>query len=333
MLVGNGRGDVSHYDFQAARRGGPDRVRRDAADGTVGRRSSKQAALRRRRLREGRPGQPARRPGRGPQGDRRGRAARPLPGHPAGARSNRVTEGLGEHDLAKGSRVVYEKPFGTSPEGFEQARQARAQGARRGPGLSASTTSWERRRRRTCTSCASPTVLFDAVWCRDQVRAVQIDVPEKLGHRRPRRSSTTPPAPCSTCSSPTCSRSRPRSRWSRRRASAPTTCRRPARRSSAASARSTRRKSSSASSTASPTSEGIAKNVEDRHLRRGPAVGRQRPLARRAVPAAHRQAAARQLPAGQPDPARSPTDGRCRDPAGRQRRCPSTSAATASHQR
>src|ERR1700684_1412357 len=30
-----------------------------------------------------------------------------------------LTKGLGEHGLAKGSRVVYEKPFGTSQDAFE----------------------------------------------------------------------------------------------------------------------------------------------------------------------------------------------------------------------
>jgi glucose-6-phosphate 1-dehydrogenase len=32
----------------------------------------------------------------------------------------KVTEALGEHGLTEGSRVVYEKPFGTSPEGFRE---------------------------------------------------------------------------------------------------------------------------------------------------------------------------------------------------------------------
>ena len=67
-------------------------------------------------------------------------------------------------------------------------------------------------------------------------------------------SSTTPPARCWTCSSPTCSRSPPRSRWSRRRAWTPSTCRPRASRSSARSARSTRTRSCWASSRATATS-------------------------------------------------------------------------------
>ena len=36
----------------------------------------------------------------------------------------KLTEGIGEHDLASGSRVVYEKPFGTSKESFEELDRA-----------------------------------------------------------------------------------------------------------------------------------------------------------------------------------------------------------------
>src|SRR3954462_13455141 len=35
-----------------------------------------------------------------------------------------VTEALGEHDVARGSRVVYEKPFGTSAEDFRKLDDA-----------------------------------------------------------------------------------------------------------------------------------------------------------------------------------------------------------------
>ena len=31
-----------------------------------------------------------------------------------------ITTALGEHKLAEGARVVYEKPFGTSPQGFRE---------------------------------------------------------------------------------------------------------------------------------------------------------------------------------------------------------------------
>jgi glucose-6-phosphate 1-dehydrogenase len=91
-----------------------------------------------------------------------------------------ITEGLGEHGLAKGSRVVYEKPFGTSPEGFRELDQMvhkvldEQQVFRIDHFLGKEAT-------QNLHVLRFANGLFDAVWGCDHVRAVQIDVPEKLG--------------------------------------------------------------------------------------------------------------------------------------------------------
>ena len=118
-----------------------------------------------------------------------------------------------------------------------------------------STTSSARKRRRTCTCCGSPTA------CSPRCGTASTSSRSRSTCRRSSasptgRCSTTRPAPCSTCSSPTCSRWPPRSPWNRRPASAPTTCRRPGRRSSARSGRSTRARWCSASSPATATCPG-----------------------------------------------------------------------------
>ena len=46
-----------------------------------------------------------------------------------------LTKALGQHDLAKDARVVYEKPFGTSAQAFRALRPGRALGARRAAGV------------------------------------------------------------------------------------------------------------------------------------------------------------------------------------------------------
>ena len=48
--------------------------------------------------------------------------------------------------------------------------------------------------------------LFEPIWHRNHIDHVQIDVPEELGPRPARPTSTSPPAPTATWSSPTCSR-------------------------------------------------------------------------------------------------------------------------------
>ena len=63
--------------------------------------------------------------------------------------------------------------------------------------------------------------LFEPIWNRDHIDHIQIDVPETLGGRQRAPASTSRPAPTATWSSPTCSRSSPSSRWSRRPRSSP----------------------------------------------------------------------------------------------------------------
>jgi glucose-6-phosphate 1-dehydrogenase len=92
----------------------------------------------------------------------------------------RITEGLGEHDLAKGSRVVYEKPFGTSPEGFRKLDDLvhkvldEKQVYRIDHFLGKEAT-------QNLHVLRFANTLFNAVWSNKTVRAVQIDVPEQLG--------------------------------------------------------------------------------------------------------------------------------------------------------
>ena len=92
----------------------------------------------------------------------------------------RITEGLGEHDLAKGSRVVYEKPFGTSPDGFRKLDKLvhkvldEDQVYRIDHFLGKEAT-------QNLHVLRFANGLFDRMWCRQAVRAVQIDVPEQLG--------------------------------------------------------------------------------------------------------------------------------------------------------
>jgi glucose-6-phosphate 1-dehydrogenase len=91
----------------------------------------------------------------------------------------KVTEGLGEHGLAEGSRVVYEKPFGTSPANFHELDEMvhktldEEQVYRIDHFLGKEGT-------QNLHALRFGNGLFDAVWDREHVRAVQIDVPETL---------------------------------------------------------------------------------------------------------------------------------------------------------
>ncbi|BEP15157.1 glucose-6-phosphate dehydrogenase [Acidothermaceae bacterium B102] len=91
----------------------------------------------------------------------------------------KITEGLGEHGLAEGSRVIYEKPFGTSPDNFRELDTAvhkvldETQVFRIDHFLGKEGT-------QNLHALRFGNGLFDHVWHRDFVRAVQIDVPETL---------------------------------------------------------------------------------------------------------------------------------------------------------
>jgi glucose-6-phosphate 1-dehydrogenase len=92
-----------------------------------------------------------------------------------------LTKGLGKHDLApKGARVVYEKPFGTSPEGFRKLDRAvhsvldEQQVYRIDHFLGKEAT-------QDLHVLRFANGLFASTWNREAVESVQIDVPEKLG--------------------------------------------------------------------------------------------------------------------------------------------------------
>ena len=105
---------------------------------------------------------PARDDRRPRRGARHRRQPRVLPLHPAGAvpdgrRAARARTGWPSSSRGRWSRVVIEKPFGhdlASARELNRDRLQRLPAARRSSG---STTTWARRRSRTCWRCGSPT--------------------------------------------------------------------------------------------------------------------------------------------------------------------------------
>jgi glucose-6-phosphate 1-dehydrogenase len=91
-----------------------------------------------------------------------------------------LTKALGQHGLAKGSRVVYEKPFGTSPQDFRALDRAvhavldEQQVYRIDHFLGKEAT-------QDLHVLRFANGLFAAMWSRAHIESVQIDVPEKLG--------------------------------------------------------------------------------------------------------------------------------------------------------
>ncbi len=89
------------------------------------------------------------------------------------------TRALGEHDLAGGSRVVYEKPYGASPEGFRELDEVvhsvfdEQQVFRIDHFLGKEGT-------QDLHVLRFANGLFEHVWSREHVAQVQIDVPEDL---------------------------------------------------------------------------------------------------------------------------------------------------------
>jgi glucose-6-phosphate 1-dehydrogenase len=90
-----------------------------------------------------------------------------------------VTEGLGAHGLAKGARVVYEKPFGTSPEDFRRLDEI-VHGVLEEPQVFRIDHFLGKEATQDLHVLRFGNGLFDHVWSREHVRAVQIDVPETL---------------------------------------------------------------------------------------------------------------------------------------------------------
>jgi glucose-6-phosphate 1-dehydrogenase len=91
----------------------------------------------------------------------------------------KVTEGLGQHGLAAGARVVYEKPFGTSPASFRELDKvvhgvlAEDQVFRIDHFLGKEGT-------QDLHALRFGNSMFDRLWSAEYVRVVQIDVPETL---------------------------------------------------------------------------------------------------------------------------------------------------------
>jgi glucose-6-phosphate 1-dehydrogenase len=91
-----------------------------------------------------------------------------------------LTEGLGRHGLAKGARVVFEKPFGTSRAGFRELdelvhRVLSEQQVYRIDHFLGKEATQDLHVLRFANG------LFAAAWSKEHVRAVQIDVPERIG--------------------------------------------------------------------------------------------------------------------------------------------------------
>ncbi|MEP6853006.1 MAG: glucose-6-phosphate dehydrogenase (NADP(+)) [bacterium] len=90
-----------------------------------------------------------------------------------------VTQGLGAHGLAEGARVVYEKPFGTSPENFKELDDA-VHAVLREDQVFRIDHFLGKEGTQNLHALRFGNGLFDHVWSREHVRAVQIDVPETL---------------------------------------------------------------------------------------------------------------------------------------------------------
>lgn len=176
-LVGNGRGDVSHEDFQERVRSSLEEFGPKPSEGPWEEFRS--------RLRFAGGGFEARDPG--CLLDVLEQAEADLGGHPQrvhylavppGAFA-KLTEGIGEHGLAERARVVYEKPFGTSMETFQELdRMAHAvfderQIYRIDHFLGKEAT-------QSIHVARFGNGLFSSVWDRRHIESVQIDVPETL---------------------------------------------------------------------------------------------------------------------------------------------------------
>ena len=90
-----------------------------------------------------------------------------------------TAKALGAHGLAEGSRVVFEKPYGTSPESFQQLDQTvlsvfkEEQVFRIDHFLGKEAT-------QNLHVVRFANQMFAGIWCKEFVAAVQIDVPETL---------------------------------------------------------------------------------------------------------------------------------------------------------
>jgi glucose-6-phosphate 1-dehydrogenase len=178
ILVGNGRGDVSHEDFRSRVREALEEFGPKPAQGPWSEFAK--------RLRFAGGGFNTDDPGSlldvigdarsdlGPQTELVHYLAIPPVAFPE------ITKALGQHGLVENARVVYEKPFGTSPEGFRTLnRQVHSvldetQVYRIDHFLGKEAT-------QNLHVLRFANQAFAALWNRDNIESVQIDVPETLG--------------------------------------------------------------------------------------------------------------------------------------------------------
>ena len=214
-----------------------------------------------------------------------------------------LTAGLGAHNLAEGARVVYEKPFGTSPENFRELNEAvhkvldESQVYRIDHFLGKEAT-------QDLHVLRFANSLFANAWNAEHIKSIQIDAPEKLdiddralfydatGAMLDMLITHLFQVAAEVAMEPPASMDAQRPAVRPRRSDRLLPAAGPGR----GGARSVRRLSGR---------QGHQAGFDHRHLRGRPDVGGQRPLARSAVPDAHRQADGRRHPTGQRHPPRT----------------------------
>jgi glucose-6-phosphate 1-dehydrogenase len=90
-----------------------------------------------------------------------------------------ITKALGEHGLAKGARAVYEKPFGTSPDSFRKLNRI-VHGVFDEPQVYRIDHFLGKEATQDLHVLRFANELFGAMWNSKHIESVQIDVPETL---------------------------------------------------------------------------------------------------------------------------------------------------------
>jgi glucose-6-phosphate 1-dehydrogenase len=178
LLVGNGRGDVAHEDFRKHVRGVLTEFGPKPADGPWDTFAQ--------RLMFAGGGFNTDSPG--SLLDVLGKARASLGGDPQlvhylavpPVAFGELTKALGQHGLAGGARVVYEKPFGTSPQSFRSLDRTvhsvlQEQQIYRIDHFLGKEATQDLHVMRFANE------LFAAMWDREHIESVQVDVPERLG--------------------------------------------------------------------------------------------------------------------------------------------------------
>jgi glucose-6-phosphate 1-dehydrogenase len=176
-LIGNGRGDVSHEDFQERVRASLEEFGPKPSEGPWEEFKS--------RLRFAGGGFEASNPG--SLLDVLAEAEQELGGTPQRVHYFAVppsafaglTEGVGEHGLAERSRVVYEKPFGTSLESFEELDRV-AHAVFKEEQIYRIDHFLGKEATQSIHIVRFGNGLFSGAWDRHHIESVQIDVPETL---------------------------------------------------------------------------------------------------------------------------------------------------------